>query len=385
MKSNYSRIPRRCLGTILAGSLLYASLAMPALAQQSGGQTTQGGDKFADFFRRTELSGFFDVYYGYNFNTPDTRKAGPERTFDVNHNSLSLNLAELSVVKIPTPDSRGGFRLDLDYGPTQDIVNASETSGPNVFRNIGQAYLSYQAPVGKGLQIDVGKFVTPLGYEVIKTKDNWNYSRSLLFTLAIPFYHMGVRATYNVNDKIALAGFVVNGWNNTVATIDKKTVIGQATVKPISKLAVTETYIGGPQVPNTTEWRHVSDTVATYNLTSKLTLAGNYDYGRDNESGATVRWQGVAGYARLQANDWFALAPRWEYYNDEHGFTSGAAQKIKEFTITSEFRHKDGIIARLEYRHDYSDIPFFVKNTNRFSDRQNTFTVGLLYAFSTKQ
>ena len=81
-----------------------------------------------------------------------------------------------------------------------------------------------------------------------------------------------------------------------------------------------------------------------------------------------------------QPNDWFALAPRWEYYDDEHGFTSGAAQKMKEVTVTGEFKHKDGVIARLEYRHDYSDIPFFLKNTRDFRDRQNTFTVGLIYA-----
>jgi hypothetical protein len=139
------------LGTVLAVALFAAYLVTPALAQQSGGQTTQSSDKFLDFFRRTELSGFVDVYYGYNFLTPATRKAGPERTFDVQHNSISLNLAELSLEKKPTDDSRGGFRLDLDYGPTQDIVNATEPAGPHVFRNIGQAYLSYQAPVGKGL------------------------------------------------------------------------------------------------------------------------------------------------------------------------------------------------------------------------------------------
>ena len=359
---------------------LFLSIAIPGFAQTD---QAAADAKIMDFLRRTEISGFVDGYYGYNFNTPVTRKAGPERTFDVNHNSFSLNLAELSFAKAPTADSRGGFRLDLDLGPTQDIVNASEPSGPHVFRNIGQAYVSYQADVGKGLQLDFGKFVTPLGFEVIKTKDNWNYSRSLLFTLAIPLYHMGVRATYNLSDKVALAGFVVNGWNNAVATMDKKTVIGQVTLKPISAFTFSETYIGGPEEPNHDTWRHVSDTIATFNLNSKVSLAGNYDYGTDKESGAVVRWQGVAAYARLQPNSWFALSPRWEYYNDEQGFTSGAAQKIKEFTITTEFKHKDGVIARLEYRHDYSDIPYFLKN-DRFQDHQDTFTVGLIYAFSTK-
>ena len=298
--SNHSRILRRCIGTILAAVLFSAYLAAPALAQQSG--STQASDaKVMDFLKRTEISGFVDAYYGYNFNTPATRKAGPERTFDVQHNSFSLNLMELSLEKKPTDDSRAGFRFDLDYGPTQDIVNATEPAGPHIFRNIGQAYVSFQAPVGKGLQFDVGKFVTPMGYEVIKTKDDWNYSRSLLFTLAIPFYHMGVRATYNVNDKVALAGFLVNGWNNVLDNNTGKTVGGQVTVKPASKLSVTETYLGGPEQPNNNkDWRHLSDTNATYTVTSKVSLAGNYDYGQDKESGATVRWQGVAGYFRYQ-------------------------------------------------------------------------------------
>jgi hypothetical protein len=367
----------------LIAVLFLASVVTPALAQQT--DQTAADAKIMDFLRRTEISGFVDGYYSYNFNTPITRKTGPERTFDVQNNSFSLNLAELSFAKVPTADSRGGFRLDLDYGPTQDIVNSAAPvqSEPAIFRNIGQAYLSYQADVGKGLQIDFGKFVTPLGYEVIKTKDNWNYSRSLLFTLAIPFYHMGFRATYNLNDKVGLSGGVVNGWNNAVTLIDKKTVFGQVTVKPTAAFTVAETYIGGPQLPNTDTWRHVADTVATYNIGSKLSLAGNYDYGQDKESGAVVRWTGVAGYGKYQANSWFALTPRWEWYNDEQGFTSGAAQKMKEFTITSEFKHKDGVIARLEYRYDYSDIPFYLNNSI-FSDHQSTFTVGMIYAFSTR-
>ena len=356
--------------------LFLTSIAVPALAQ---GDQASADAKVMDFLRRTEISGFVDGYYGYNFNTPSTRKTGAERTFDVQHNSLTLSLAELSLAKTPTADSRGGFRIDLDYGTTQDIVAANDPH----FRNIGQAYLSYYANVGKGLQIDFGKFVTPNGFEVIKAKDDWNYSRGLLFTLAIPFYHSGLRATYNVSDKIALAGYVVNGWNNGIATIDKKTVIGQITVKPTSAFSVAETYTGGPVPPNTDTWRHLSDTVATFNVNSKVSLAGNYDYGTDKQSGAVVRWQGVAAYGRLSPNSWFALTPRWEYYNDEQGFTSGTAQKMKEFTITSEFKHKDGFLTRLEYRHDYSDTPYFLKNS-RFQDHQDTFTVGLIYAFTTK-
>ena len=154
------------------------------------------------FFANTELSGFADVYYLYNFNKPGTAyKLGDVevenalRAFDVAHNSFSLNLAEIAVEKKPTADSRGGFRIDLDYGPTAAMV-AYDPAARASIQNIQQAYVSYLAPTGYGLQFDFGKFVTPTGNEVIETKDNWNYSRSLLFALAIPYYHMGMRAAY---------------------------------------------------------------------------------------------------------------------------------------------------------------------------------------------
>ena len=41
------------------------------------------------------------------------------------------------------------------------------------------------------VQWDAGKFVTPIGAEVIESQDNWNYTRSILFGYAIPFYHLG--------------------------------------------------------------------------------------------------------------------------------------------------------------------------------------------------
>ena len=366
--------------TLLAAAVFALCVAAPLAAQPS----PQNQDAAVmQFLRRVEISGFVDGYYSYNFNTPANGKAGPERTFDIFHNSFSLNLAELALEKKPTDDSRVGFRLDLDYGQTANIVKAAEPGGTQIYQNIGQAYVSFLAPVGKGWQFDFGEFVTPAGYEVIKTKDNWNYSRSVLFTLAKPFYHMGMRTTYSFNDRVSVAGYVVNGWNNIVDNNSRKTVGAQAAVKPFKSLTITETYLGGAEQKGTNAWRHLSDTVATLTLTPKLSLAGNYDYGQDKQSGATVQWQGVAGYARLQPSSWFAVSPRFEYYNDRDGFTSGMAQKIKEITVTGELKHKDGFLMRLEYRHDFSDIPFWLKN-NRFIDHQDTFTIGVLYSLSSR-
>jgi hypothetical protein len=355
-----------------------------AAGAAQAGSAQSSDDSFLAFFRSVEVSGFIDGYYGWNFNRPVTGRSGIERNFDVQHNSFSLSLAELALEKKPTSASRGGFRLDLDYGQTQTIVNAAEPGDKSVLQTIGQAYLSYLAPAGSGLQIDFGKFVTPFGAEVIKAKDDWNYSRSDLFALAIPYYHMGVRTTYSVNSKFALAGFLVNGWNDVLDNNTGKSVAVQATVKPVSALAISETYMAGPEQPrDNQDWRHVWDTVATYTLTQKVSLIGNYDYGRDKQSGATVTWQGLAGYLRLQPVGWFALSPRAEFYKDPEGFTTGMAQTLKEVTVTGELKGKDGVLFRVEYRHDFSDIPFFLDGAGH-SKRQNTLTGGLIYAFSTK-
>src|SRR5207253_11230538 len=126
--------------------------------------------------------------------------------------------------------NRLGFRVDLDFGPVTETVHAAEPGGLEFLKNIEQAYGSYL--FGKKLQVDVGKFVTPAGAEVIEAKDNWNYSRSLLFALAIPYYHFGTRVTYTANDKWSLAGIVVNGWNNVADNNQGKTVGGQAVIKP---------------------------------------------------------------------------------------------------------------------------------------------------------
>ncbi len=346
-----------------------------------------------DFFRRTEISGFADMYYTYNVNKP----AKPCLTvggvavfnclynFNVAHNSFSMQLAELALEKKPTADSRAGYRIDLDFGPTTAYVHGAEPGGTAIYQNVQQAYVSYLAPAGTGLQLDFGKFVTWNGQEVIETKDNWNYSRSLLFSWAIPYYHTGMRAAYSINDKVSVMGFLVNGWNNAVDNNTGKTVGAQLMFKPTPALMLMTNYTGGPETNNDNKpWRHLSDNIVTYTVNKQVSLAANYDYGQDKLSGATVKWQGVAGYLKYQANDWFALSPRVEYYNDRDGFTTGVAQKVKEATVTAEFKSKDGFLMRLEYRGDFSDIPYFLKNTAEQVKKQNTVTFGFVYAFSTK-
>jgi hypothetical protein len=348
-----------------------------------GSQAPQDDAGLGGFIRSIAVVGFVDAYY--TFRLQPSSGDVQLRNFDTKHNQFSFNLAEIALDRRPTAASRLGFRLDLDAGPTTEIVNGSEPGGAGMLRGLQQGYVTYLAPLGRGLQVDVGKFVTPLGAEVIETKDNWNYSRSNLFALAIPYYHMGARVTYAFGDRVSVSGLFVNGWNNVVENNGGKTFGLQVTVKPTSRISVVQSYLTGPeQADNDSDIRHVSDTVITYTATPRLSLMANYDLGRDRLDGVPVLWQGIAAYARFAATSWWVLSPRLEWYDDRDGFTTGQAQTIRGLTLTSEQKIEGQLFTRLEYRRDLSSVPFFQDGTG-YSRLQSTVTVGLFYSFSSAQ
>jgi hypothetical protein len=326
----------------------------------------------------TDIGGLVDVYYDF-YSTKPTGDA-PYRNFDTKHNQFALSMAEIWLGKAPTADSRAGFKFKLNFGPaSSNFIHAAEPGG-SALQNIQEAYASYLAPAGKGLQIDAGIFVTPAGAEVIEAKDNFNYSRGLLFALAIPYYHSGVRLTYSPTDKVTLSGGVVNGWNNVVENNTGKTVLASVTLKPTGAVTVIENYMVGPETPDNATWRNLSDTVLTYTANPQTTVTVNYDYGKDED----VHWQGVAAYVKYQVNKWAAVSPRVEYYNDGDGATTGVAQKLKDATFTIELKGSDSLLWRIEYRGDFSDRATFTNSAGAAKKNQQSIGFGLLYSFGAK-
>jgi hypothetical protein len=353
----------------------------PAAAQSADPPAAQPESK--GFWESTELGGLIDAYYDYYSTKPEGD--APYRLFDTRHNQFSLNMAELWLAKTPTADSRAGFRLRATAGTAATLINAYEPGGQDFLKNIEESYFSYLAPLGKGLTIDVGKFVTPLGAEVIEAKDNWNYSRSLLFSLAIPFYHAGVRVSYAPTDKVSVMGLVTNGWNNVQENNGAKTFGGQVSVKPTGALSIVQNYMTGPEQPdNNNDWRQISDTTVSFTATKAISLMANYDYGHDTVAGVGGHWQGIAGYAKLQANKTIAVIPRFEWYDDDAGITTGTPQTLKEATLTLEAKALDNLLWRIEYRGDFSDQDVFKNGNGAFKDSQHSIGFGMLYSFSFK-
>jgi hypothetical protein len=361
----------------------------------------------------TTFNFMLDGYYGFNFNSPIGR-ANLLRAYDVSSNSFSLNQANI-VIDNPADPANGkhfGARLDLQFGQATQTLqgNAVNEPRPEIYRNIFQAYGTY-APT-KNLTLDFGKWSSSIGLEGNYTKDQINYSRSYLFDF-LPFYHMGVRAAYKVNDALTLNYWIDNGTQQTEAFNGFKDQLFGFTATPHKNFSWTVNYYLGQEHPDViyfpnsspaglptlqgvsfepivsppTGKLHIFDSYLTWQASNKLQLAfeGDYVIERELTTSAPVHVDGGALYARYQLTPKLALAGRTEYVSDRGGLYTGTTQAIKETTLTTDYKVAEGLLIRLEWRRDFSNHPYFLTDTlNLLSKHQTTATMGVVWWFGKK-
>ena len=401
-----------------ASSALPASAPTPVAALPAGKTPppvlTADDAPTLQFFRGTTINLGIDGYYGYNFNAPVGR-VNLLRAYDVSSNSFSLNQATLMLEHLPTPAERFGGRIDLQYGQATETLQGSGANEqrPQVYRNLYQAYGSYLAPVGTGLQLDFGKFSSSLGNEGNYTKDQIAYSRGYSFNY-LPFYHMGLRANYNVTPKVNVAYWLVNGAQQTEDFNGFKSQAFIFTLKPASTVTWNVNYYFGqeardvqptlnpglptaptqPGLPTTNispapnGREHIFDTYATWQATKKLTLIGEADFVLNRS--ITEQQPGRVAIAALETKyalpHHSAVGGRFEYLDDRGGLFSGSTQALKEVTLLADHTFAAHVLARAEYRRDWSNQRFFLSDTaGSLLHAQTTATLGLVFWWGTKQ
>jgi hypothetical protein len=383
---------------------------------QSSPKEVATEDRMAAFFRATTVNIGLDVYYGYNFNNPIGR-VNRLRAYDVSSNAFSLNQANVIIKSDPDVSAgrRFGARVDLQFGQATSTLqgNPGNEPRPDIYRDIFQAYGTYVVPLGSGLTVDVGKWASPLGIEGNYSKDQINYSRSFWFDF-LPFYHMGARTNYKFNDKIAFNYWVVNGTQQVepfngfkdqflgFVLTPRKTMtwnlnyyLGQEhpdvvffTNGGAPPNAPTQQNVPFLPIPNAPSGKlHILDTYMTWQSTPKLTLAweGDYVVERLQQNSPPAHTAGGAVYSRYQATPKVALAGRAEYLSDRGGLFTGKTQALKEVTLTYEYKLTEGLLARIEWRRDWSNQPFFFTDQlGILSGHQTTATLGLVWWWGNK-
>ncbi|HEX8795030.1 MAG TPA: outer membrane beta-barrel protein [Polyangiaceae bacterium] len=364
-------------------------LSRPALA--GGGAAT---DAYQGIGERTiEVHGLLDVYAQHDFE----QRAGGGTKFRGFDDATGLSLGLLRVTVAHRPDVVG-FRVDAGVG---DLPNAFMQSDPGATEHPGyaraasyvqQAFVTVRPPPAPELAIDAGKFSTPVGLEDNESSTNWNYSRSLLFTLAEPTYHTGARATYGRREGLSLSAFWLDGWNTNLVGGDGMRSVGAAAtwrsdgLVPVEAAVVYEAGLEREpaHLDNPAEsFRHELDAYVSTSIRRRLEMAATLDYGRD-ASGGGVSWWGVAGYMRYRFAPWIAVGVRGEHFSDTDGFMTGTAQRMAGLTGTVRVEHRIGplyMIGWLEYRRDGSDVPVFPSQATGLVLHQDTLTIAFGAAF----
>ena len=341
-----------------------------------------------------DISGMIDGYYSFNANRPSSPNAQLNQLYNFNDNTdqFSLSAAKLTLNHDPDPV---GAHVDVIYGRTNTLINNAAPAGaPGADQGsyIEQAFLSLKPPKAKGFELDFGKFVTSAGAEVIEAKDNWNYSRSLLFVNAIPYWHFGVRTSMPVSKTETIGFQLVSGWNDVTKTNGGVTgVFTSAYTKP--KYTWDVNYIVGPENANSTYGlRNLIDTTLLLTPPGKVNAYVNFDYGSNRDAieaqgdNKLNTWDGVAVAVHDQAAAKQAVAGRFEYFNDPNGFTTGTQQHLFEFTGTYEYKWVEGMLTRVEYRGDFSNVAYFHKQDGKpLVDNQSTLTVAFIAFFGPKR
>ena len=333
------------------------------------------------------ISGLVDGYFSLNFNHPNNPAyyAGGNNqlhNFDINYGQPELSFAKITIDK---SDKMLGFHVDAGIGQTMRLIHATDPAAIDhkALRYFEQMYAIAKPNHAHGLEIDFGQFMTSAGAEVIESNANWNYTRSILFAWAIPYYHFGAKATVPITKTFTVGAQLVNAWNTVNGNGDFKNV-GLTTALVKEKYSWFANYYVGPNHPGTSVGkRNLLDSTVLLTPNSKVNIYINGDYGRDNRIGGGYdQWYGLAAAAHIQLNKQFAFAPRVEFFNDSNGYSTGTKQVIKEATLTGEYKYNDHMIGRLEYRHDVSDKAFFDRGAQTAKAKaQSTVALGLMYVF----
>ena len=349
------------------------------------------------------LYGYVETSYTHNFNNPSPG-VNNNRSFDGEANSFRPNLAQLVLEKTASPGGaltdRAGFRLKLNFG--EDAKFTGGTGGDDF--DFQEAYVQYMP--ADNLTFQAGRMNTLIGYEVIESPLNPNFSRSFLFGIGEPFMVTGFRASFDFSDSASFAISAINSFTGLQADDNNsKSIEALLSLAPTDNLGVSIFGFWGPEGnrgqdnADRMQVGGILDVQATDQL--ELVLEGYY--GNQARPGmANARWNGVAGYAIYDFNDQWGLHVRAEVFEDPAGYFScfgsdsgdygalgnahlcpaGAAndQTLWETTWTLQYKPVPNLITRAEFRYDQSDRNTF-SDGDGVTDSQSTLAGEMIFLF----
>ena len=359
-----------------------------------------------------ELYGFVDVSYTQNFGNPITG-VNNLRIFDVDSDAFRVHMAQIVLQREGKTGGKlldhAGFRIKLNFGEDSQFTGGSDFGDEVDFQEV---YVQFVAPFGNGIDLRMGRQNTLIGYEVIESPYNPNFSRSFMFGLGEPFTTTGIRAAYDINEQLSFAIGGISSFTQGPGDTNNTTSLESAvSYNPNDMIGVTGFLFWGDEAPRGSQVNGdliLGGGILNLQATEQTSFVVEAYYA--NQANASTispagngRWNGVAGYLIHDFTDQWGLRVRGEIFEDAGGTrtctgtlalpnanvcfgATGAApaapvaQTLWETTFTLMYKPVSTIMTRLEYRYDKSN-----KNTfqigNRAANHQNTLAFEAIYLF----
>jgi hypothetical protein len=341
-----------------------------------------------------KISGYAEASYTYS---TAALGGGPVvgRSFDRNQDEFMPNVVKLVFDKPFASDRlNAGFHVDLLFGQNATLLQSAGLKLGDQ-GDIEQAFVTLNVPTGNGngLQFKVGKWVTLMGVEVIEDVLNPNWSEGNQFLYVENFTGTGAEVDYKWNKYFDTEFRVFNGWDVVQDNNTHKSFMGRLGITPDEKtvLAVVG-YTGPEQAGNDDAIRRGVNVVANRKVGSKLSMWGQFDYGKEDANPALpdptqdAKWWAAGGWLIYDFSAKAGLALRGDYMDDEDGArTSGAPftapfpvntrNKVSTGTATFNVRAWENVLVRPEIRYDHSSI------ADAFGDKNDQVTFGLSAAY----
>lgn len=362
---------------------------------------------------RLRFFGYLEGSYTQNFNNPSSR-INQLRIFDVNSNQFRPNLAQFVLEReVKTDGSRWdrlGFRVKFNAGRDSDFIGGFNMSQ---WADFQEFYVQYMAPVGRGLNIQAGQINSVVGYEVVESPRNANYSRSWLFGLGQPFTTRGLRVSYDFDERVSWVVGVISYINSARGDTQNDPLMESALAVNVSEQVRVTLYglAGNRSGPTGTPGgdQLLIGGYVSWQMTAQASAVVEAYYSNQANSSTispagNARWNGIAGYLIYDVTKQWSVRLRGELYEDAGGYTTcqgttsyspranvcfGAtseaqaptiAQTIWEVTGTLQFKPVSSLITRLEYRYDKSNQNVFQLG-DRATSYQPTLSFDVIYLF----
>ncbi|MDD5214837.1 MAG: porin [Methylococcales bacterium] len=383
-RTHYRMIQVATSGLLLAGFIANAHAG--AIADLTGYDANE-----TSLFKNNGITvgGWVNTGITYNATGSEDKFNGPV-TFGDRHSEVQLNQLNLFIQRaVATEGSSWDFggRFETMFGTdsfyTQSYGSQAGHWDLNLLGNsnnrfydlaMPQAYAEIYAPIGNGLNIKVGHFYTPIGYETVPAPDNFFYTHAYTMQFGEPFTHTGILLNYTVDDNWAvvggaLTGSQTGGWDGS---FDKQLgnwggLLG-ATWTSNDKgtsFNFSGTFSETSET-NSAAWAMYS-AVLKHNITDKTHLVLQHDHGFANRAaadGSDAEWYGVNTHLIYDVTDTVSAGVRGEWFRDQKGIRVGSPARTfantnaaSYYAVTAgvNWKPKAWLSVRPNVRYDFAD------------------------------